>query len=282
MYITFYMRGIQRKDEIVKKININISEKNKKIINIVLTVLQIVLVLLAVTASIIIIANPSSNTIGKTSTRLLPVLSDSMDGPHKDSFKKGDLVISKKPDGKKWDANKLEIGDIITYELPTVANAYNTHRIVDYKKNDAGQVVGYITRGDKPGLSNDEGYVLPHNVLGIYKSHLVGTGKAILWLQTPTNFLLVIVLPLVLLFVYNIVIFVKMIMDNKVAKATEQAGAGTIATEGLSEEEIKQKIIEEYLAKQKGDEAKEIKAEEIDVKVEEAPAKEEKASDDKK
>ena len=79
----------------MKKININISEKNKKIINIVLTVLQIVLVLLAVTASIIIIANPSSNTIGKTSTRLLPVLSDSMDGPHKDSFKKCDLVISK-------------------------------------------------------------------------------------------------------------------------------------------------------------------------------------------
>lgn len=265
----------------MSKLNIkkmNISEKNKKIINIVLTVFQIVLVLLAVTASIIIIVNPAQHVVGKTSTSLLPVASPSMTGPHKDSFNEGDLVISKKPDGKKWDAYKLEIGDIITFE--NSEGRIITHRIHEVIGSGTPNV-RYITKGDNNAhVDTDPAYVSANKVLGIYKSHLVGTGKAILWLQKPTNFLLVIVLPLVLLFVYNIVIFVKMIMDNKVAKATEKAG--TIATEGLSEEEIKQKIIEEYLAKQKGDEAKEVKAEEIDVKVEEAPAKEEKASDDKK
>ncbi|HHX49725.1 MAG TPA: hypothetical protein GX709_04985 [Clostridiales bacterium] len=61
-------------------------------------------------------------------------------------------------------------------------------------------------------------------------------------------------------------------MDNKVAKATEKAGGGTA---GMSEDEIKQKIIDEYLAKQQSESTKAEVAEEsvsdvADNKVEES------------
>jgi hypothetical protein len=90
-------------------------------------------------------------------------------------------------------------------------------------------------------------------VLAVYKTHLNGVGKAINWLQNATHFLLVIVLPLALLFIYNIVLMVKMIMDAKVAKARETS-AGITADD---EEEIKKKAIADYLAKQEEAKARE-------------------------
>ena len=246
------------------------SEKNKKVLNIVLTVVQIIIVLIAVIASITIIVNPGATTVGKTSTSLLPVMSDSMVGPNKDNFRKGDLVVSKKPDGKKWDAYDLKEDDIITFT--NSENRVITHRI--YKVIDAGTPnVRYITKGDNNAhVDTDPAFVAASQVLGIYKTHHKGTGKTILWLQTPKNFLLVIILPLAILFIYNIVVFVKMIMDNKIAKATEKAGG---ATAGMSEDEIKQKIIDEYLAKQQSESTKAEVAEEsvsdvADNKVEES------------
>ena len=86
----------------------------------------------------------------------------------------------------------------------------------------------------------------PNNVLAVYKTHLKGVGKAVNWLQNPTNFLLVIVIPLALLFIYNIILVVRMVMEFKMAKVKETAGEAV----AIDEEEIKRKAIEEYLASQ--------------------------------
>lgn len=221
------------------------SDKTRKAINIAVICLQIMIVIFALVFSIIIIANPTSNAskLSGASTKLLPVMSDSMDGNEKTSFKKGDLVVAKKPDGKKWDAYNLKKGQIITFEMKTNPGIYNTHRIDEVVLKEDGKTVSYyVTKGDKPGLAQDIHPIYPHEVLAIYKKHVKGVGKTILWFQTPKNFLLAIVLPLAILFIYNIVIFVKMMMDRKVEKAT--AGKE-------SEEELRQKIIDEYLAKNK-------------------------------
>lgn len=221
-----------------------ITPKQKKIIDIVMLCVQVVLVIIAITVSAIVIANPivDSNEVSKGGTKLLPVLTDSMKGTGKDNFQEGDLIIAKKP---KNVLNYAE-GTIVTF-VGTVegADALITHRIVDIIKDDDGKAVTYITRGDNNPEEMTE-TINPYSVLAVYSTHMKGVGKSILWLQKPTNFLLVIVVPLVILFIYNIVIFVFMFMGAKVQTAKETAGA----TMAIDEEEIKRKAIEDYLASQ--------------------------------
>lgn len=220
-----------------------LSPKAKKIIDITLVVIQILIVLLAIVISAIVIANPVSTSaeVGSGKTKLLPVLTDSMNGDKEDSFAKGDLVVAVTPEN----VRTLEVGQIITFVGKV--NGYDaliTHRIVEVRLGENGLADTYVTRGDANPDSALE-YVNPNNVLAVYKYHLKGVGAAINWLQQPTNFLLVIILPLAILFIYNIVIFIRMIVQAKLAKAAESSSAAP-----LDEEEIKRKAIEEYLASQ--------------------------------
>ncbi len=225
----------------MKKLN----EKQKKIINIVVTSLQIAVVIIAIVLSVIIIANPNVENakIGKGNTKLLPVLTNSMAGDKKDSFQKGDLVIAKKPK----DVSALKVGDIITFK--TMINnieELNTHRIIEVVDIEiAGKPVKqYITKGDNPAATEDTEIVKEDKVLAVYKFHIKGVGKAIQWLQKPTNFLLVIVLPLLVLFIYNVVLFIRMMMQAKILKTQEQAGSAA----AIDEEEIKRQAIADYIA----------------------------------
>ena len=237
----------------------NMNEKQKKIVNVTVTVVQIVAVLIAVTASIIILVNPAQGQASDASTKLLPVLSDSMKGseefyaknPDWKGFQEGDLLIARKPNGKKFDAEKLEVGDIITFEL-TIGGQTElcTHRIIEAGTDAHGNVY-YYTKGDANPI-RDSVVLRPDDVIAIHTGTLKGVGSAINWLQTPKNFFLVIVLPLILLFVYNIVLFIKMLMEQKAEKTAAQVKAQveSQATAVIDEEEIKRKAIEEYLAKQ--------------------------------
>lgn len=222
-----------------------IPPKAKKTIDIVVTVLEVLIVLVAIVFSAIVIANPTASEVSGAKIKLLPVLSDSMKGDNPDSFEKGDLVIAKTPD----DVYNLKEGQIITFRYNVAGQQIlNTHRIIEVRKGADGKAQEYVTHGDNNPAGNTES-VLPYNVLAVYSSHMKGVGKAIVWLQEPTHFLLVIVLPLGILFIYNIVMFVMMIMSWKVSKAKTAAKEAA----DLDEEEIKRKAIEEYLAKQNAD-----------------------------
>ena len=161
----------------------------------------------------------------------------------KTRFKSGDLVIAKTPENNRT----LKVGDIVTY-VGNV-NGYEaliTHRIVEVVDVDNdGLVDSYVVMGD---VVTARETLHPDKVLAVYKNHLKGVGSAINWLQNPTNFLLVIVIPLALLFIYNIILVVRMVMEYKMQKAKEQASTEAVA---IDEEEIKRKAIEEYLAQQK-------------------------------
>ncbi|MDE7373211.1 MAG: signal peptidase I, partial [Clostridia bacterium] len=226
----------------MKKLLPELTPKQKKIMDIVITCVEVIVVLIAIIASVIIISNPtpSSATVAKGPVKLLPVVSGSMDGDYKDSFKKGDLVIA----GNPKNVLTLKEGDIITFKgNVNGTEQLITHRIIKVQKDEAGNALTYITHGD----ANPEGYdetVNPYSVLAVYKSHLKGVGKSIEWLQTPKNFLLVIILPLALLFIWNIIVFVRMIIQWKMEKAVANGGGA------IDEEEIKRKAIEEYLASQ--------------------------------
>jgi len=220
-----------------------ISPKAKKTIDIVVTVVEVLIVLVAIIFSAIVIANPTSDEVSSAKIKLMPVLTDSMDGNQPDSFAEGDLVIAKTPD----DVFHLKEGQIITF-MANIGGIKqpNTHRIVQVIDSDNdGKAESYITKGDNVE-NNDPDPVNPYNVVAVYSTHLKGVGKAILWMQEPTHFLLVIVLPLGILFIYNVVMFVMMIMGWKVSKAKIAAKEEA----DINEEEIKRKAIEEYLAKQ--------------------------------
>lgn len=219
---------------------LHFSEKQKKVFNITVTALQIVVVLLAIIFAAIILCNPNidSAEVSGSSIKLLPVLSNSMAGDKEDSFKEGDLIVAKIPKDK----NALEIGDIVTFKYNVGgANRLNTHRIIEKDTTAEGLTV-YITQGDAADADQRE-RIMADEVLAVYDFHIAGLGSAIHWLQNPTNFLLVIVLPLIILFIYNIIMFVRMMVMAKMAKQVEAAAP-------VDEEEIKRRAIEEYLRAQ--------------------------------
>ena len=230
-----------------------LTPKQKKIVDITVTCVQVAIIILAITVSAIVIANPitSSAKVGEGKTKLLPVLTGSMNGRDeyyaetgfdiKTRFKEGDMVIAKTPENNRT----LKVGDIVTY-IGNV-NGYEaliTHRIVEVIDTDNdGLIDSYVVMGDVVTAREN---LHPDNVLAVYKTHLKGVGKAVNWLQNPTNFLLVIVIPLAILFIYNIILVVRMVMEFKMAKVKETAGEAV----AIDEEEIKRKAIEEYLAMQ--------------------------------
>ena len=107
---------------------------------------------------------------------------------------------------------------------------------IDYNKDDAG--IRYIDR----------------DILAVWEGgRIIGVGAVIKFLQDPLAFALIILLPLVLLFAYNIFLIVKMVIADRTEKARAQVLAEVGANQ-LDEEEIKRKAIEEYLASLKKEE----------------------------
>ncbi len=228
--------------------------KGKFALNVALIVLQVVIVVVAIAFSISILLSTGyeSNTdFGKSSIRLMPVLTDSMAGDKPDSFKAGDLIIVKS--AEKADLSALEEGDIITY-LDYVGGdlQFVTHRIISIKETpltDGTIVREFTTMGD----AEDPATAVPKtlyqgDIKGVYIGKLAGVGSAVFWLQDPTHFFLVIMLPLILLLIYNAYLVVRIIIEAKLKKQREQlVGATAEGAAQLDEEEIKRRAIEEYL-----------------------------------
>lgn len=233
------------------------NSKSKKILNTVLVVVQVLLVIAAISFSISILLSTgyeSSTDFGSSSIRLMPVLTDSMAGDKEDSFKAGDLIIVK--NAKNYDLSTLKEGDIITYagEVGDTVGLI-THRIVKIEKiqgADGKEIVAYTTMGDAE-TSGITKTLYQGDIKGVYIGKIAGLGSAIYWLQDPTHFFLVVMLPLILLLLYNAYIVIRLVMDAKLKKQKEAAQAALEKAKedaALDEEAIKKKAIEEYLAAQ--------------------------------
>lgn len=116
------------------------------------------------------------------------VLSGSMET----EIDRGDLVIVKVSD-----YNNLNNNEIITFKSPD--GYMTTHRIVDKKVVDGE--IRYTTKGDN-NTNNDDGYVLPKNIEGVFVKKYAGVGNFVLFLQKPITLfaiLLIIVLIAIIL-----------------------------------------------------------------------------------
>ena len=150
-----------------------------------------------------------SNLFGYTP---LVVKSDSM-AP---TFETGDLIVI-----KKCDPQTLKEGDIICFH--TIINneyALNTHRI---KSIEAGDARSYTTIGDNNNGIADQHVISDGDIVGKYVTSIPKIGKVMDFLSGSTGFLIVIVIPMLLFFIYQVYHLITISINLKKAIAVETA-----------------------------------------------------------
>ena len=145
---------------------------------------------------------------------------------------------------------ELQPGQIITYRSPVDLNGdgeagdINTHRIVSNNTDE----FYFVTKGDNNDLPDNEGskpYVVKYtDVLGTCTEDdaINGIGGVMGFLRSSLGFFICIVLPMILFFLYEMYRFIALLITEKQKNAQEKVME--------TEEEIKRRAIEEYLAAQ--------------------------------
>lgn len=164
----------------------------------------------------------------------------------------GDLIIS----NAVKDASELEVGDIITYW--TVINGervLNTHRISEVY--DGGNYRIFATKGDNNMIA-DPLTVHESEVVGKYSFKIPGIGKVFDYLQTSTGFLLVVVLPVFIFFIYHLVQFFRVLFEYQNIKNRIKYEQERGRTEDIIEEQ--KRIAEENKEKERAAIEEELRA----------------------
>lgn len=127
----------------------------------------------------------------------LAVTTGSMAGDKEGSFEKGALLFVKLLD--ETEVKALKEGDVITFSSSDI---YVTHRIVSVNRDEAGEVISFVTQGDANNVT--DGSIPVANVIGKCVGSIGGLGGFALFLQTPTGILVVVGIPVLLYIVYDI------------------------------------------------------------------------------
>lgn len=246
----------------------------RKIVNTVINVILVIaLVLAAVCTYISYVSTSGSGVPSILGIRVFSVQTDSM----YPTLSPGDLIFD-----TAVDPADLDVGDIITYW--TVINGervLNTHTI--HEIYDGGNTLIFATKGDNNDYQ-DPLTVHESEIVGKYTEHrITGMGKVFDYLQTSTGFLIVVVIPVALFFLFHLVQFFRVLFEyqnvkNKLLYEQERGKledvAGSSAEEKNAERErleaeLREKLKAEILAANasdvKADAEPEKTAEEIDA-----------------
>lgn len=99
---------------------------------------------------------------------------------------------------KEVDTTTLKIGDIIAFKSGDIVI---THRICDIVQEDGK--TKYITKGDNNN-TEDNGYVLPEQIEGIYQFKIDGLGNLAMFVQTPVGMIVCLSIPFIVLVLVQI------------------------------------------------------------------------------
>lgn len=183
--------------------------KKHKIISTIVNVILVIAIVIAATATYTSYVSTSGNGVPSVlGLRVFSIQTDSM----YPTLNPGDLIIDKAVK----DSSQLQVGDIITYW--TVINGervLNTHRISQIY--DGGGHLIFETKGDNNSIS-DSLTVHESEVVGIYSSRIAGVGKVFDYLQTSTGFLIVVVVPVFLFFLYYLIQFFRVLFEYQNVK----------------------------------------------------------------
>lgn len=170
-------------------------KKAWKTISTVLVWLVVIVAVFMMIFTIISVNTFNRNDSNLFGLRFYVVLSDSMS---KTDFDAGDLVLI-----KEVDPTTLQEGDIIAYQSQNSENYGQTvtHKIRD-KTTDADGNPGFITYGTTTGV-DDETVVTYPFILGKYQMALPKVGTFFQFLKTPQGYIICILIPFLLLIIYQ-------------------------------------------------------------------------------
>ena len=127
------------------------------------------------------------------------VLTDSMAGANDDSFSGGDLVFV-----KTVKADDVKKGDVISFFDPAGnGSTITSHRVVEVINEDGK--ISFKTKGDNNN-TEDQMAVPAENLVGIYTGFkIAGAGHVAMFMQTTWGLIICVVLPIILLIVWDAV-----------------------------------------------------------------------------
>ncbi len=214
------------------------SQKTKKILNIVVDVIVFIILAFAIIFCVSIISSRASGYEGYTvifGRSYLAVRTDSMEKDYytgevgEDNFGPGDLIIIRMVEGE--EAQNLEVGTIITFKTTlnqdNTAYVLNTHRIIE--SHDGW----YTTHGDNAPEGTNE-TVFVNDIVGIYEGDKIeGLGNFVLFMSSFGGFCTFVLVPSLLVVIYFAVNLVFVIKKEKAKQGAE------------AEEENQKKLAEE-------------------------------------
>ncbi len=227
------------------------EQKGKSILGVISDVLLVILIVVAISITVMTFTSKSSetgigNVLGYTP---FSVQTDSMSP----TIGKGDLIIAKEVNDA---AAELKIGDVITFytlmqdSAGNTVKGFNTHRILDIEYYNDGSIHYYVTKGDAMETEDNQ-KVYPDDIVakqigasidenGDYVKGFTisGFGNALDFLQSQLGFMICVIIPLALFFIWQVYKLIAMLMASK--------------AESISDD-VKRRAIEEYLAQQEAE-----------------------------
>lgn len=183
--------------------------RGRKILNGVVNVFLVLAIALAAVTTYVSYVSSSGNGVPSLfGIRMFSIQTESM----YPTLVPGDLIF----DTAVKDASELQVDDIITYW--TVINGervLNTHRI--YEIYDGGNYRIFGTKGDKNTVA-DPLTVHESEIVGKYHTKVGGVGKVFDYLQTSKGFLVVVVIPVFVFFLYYLVQFFRVLFEYQNVK----------------------------------------------------------------
>lgn len=185
------------------------ESRGKRILNAVVNAILVIAIALAAVCTYVSFVTTSGNGVPSVfGIRIFSIQTESM----YPTLLPGDLIF----DTGVKDTGELRNGDIITYW--TVINGervLNTHRI--HEVYDGGGYLIFATKGDNNTIA-DPLTVHESEIVGKYAFRVPGIGKVFDYLQTSTGFLIVIVIPVFLFFLFHLVQFFRVLFEYQNVK----------------------------------------------------------------
>ena len=208
----------------------------KRIGTVVLSVILWVIILVAALYAFTTMATKDNTHVASLlGYTPLVVESDSMSP----TFASGDLIFI-----HKCNPADLKEGDIICFHT-IIENQYalNTHRIQSIET--VGDVRSYTTIGDNNNGIADQHVISDGDIVGKYVGHITGAGKVMNFLSSSTGFLLVIVLPMLLFFIYQVYNLIMISIRLKKAITVETAQEQELARQQAARQNNEEKAQKE-------------------------------------
>ena len=189
------------------------AKPKKKVSNIILNTLLILIILFGVFCSFTAFVSKTGSGVPSIfGLRPFAIQTDSMEP----FFSSGDLII----DTVVKDYNELQVGDVITFwTVIQGERVLNSHRIVQI--DDYDTYLSFVTKGDNNSIE-DAMTVHQSEIVGKYKTRIKGLGNVIDFLQTSKGFLIVIVVPCALFFIFEVISFFRALFAFQAEKMRMQ------------------------------------------------------------